>query len=180
MEKGALVDCKDENDVCTVCGPETVWQSVFMLAILKHAATLNERMCIYRYRHYVLSTSFVIVENSATLCCQSWSWQCRGESGEEESTSRMQRWKGGMYYACPRSVQKPFCVFYCLFFCQLKRSRYSIHVLQTEKGRDLQLTGQTSFALHVLNIQEVGNVPLIEQVCKTSFCSSYYLPFPYY
>ena len=39
MEKGALVDCTDENDVCTMCGQETVWQSHFMLAILKHAAT---------------------------------------------------------------------------------------------------------------------------------------------
>lgn len=75
---------------------------------------------------------------------------------------------------------KTFLCLLLFVFCQLKHSRYSIHVLQTEKGRDLQLTGQTSFALHVLNIQEVGNVPLIEQVCKTSFCSSYYLPFPYY
>lgn len=78
------------------------------------------------------------------------------------------------------STKTFLCLLLFVYFCQLKRSRYSIHVLQTEKGRDLQLTGQTSFALHVLNIQEVGNVPLIEQVCKTSFCSSYYLPFPYY
>ena len=67
------------------------------------------------------------------------------------------------------STKTFLCLLLFVYFCQLKHSRYSIHVLQTEKGRDLQLTGQTSFALHVLNIQEWEMYHLLNKCAKQVF-----------